>query len=243
MQRAAVIAAQHAGEGRLWCGDAVRDVAALLDPYHLRAEGVGEPDSALGIERASVGCCARDLRPLAPITQRRVVVDRERDVITTERLADDQGATVGRDHRPVRECERGGGDLRAAVGAYQRQVGRLELTARFEVEPEVADIDVAVGVDDHVVAVPGGDVGQVGVLDQRAVAVVAHDPAARHEHDDECAVGQPADARRAIVEPAERRRALATGSDAVDRALVEVGVPQRPVVPARAFTEVDPVDE
>ena len=91
-------------------------------------------------------------------------------------------------------------DTDAAVGAHDGEIGRMELRPGLEVEPEVADVDVAVAVDDHVVAVAGRDVREVCVLDQLAVAAITHQTATGHEDHDEGAVGEPSHAGRSVAE-------------------------------------------
>ena len=56
-QRAAVLAAEHAGEDAEALGhrDLVDDLAAGRDPDAARADLVGRPDVPLGVERAAVG--------------------------------------------------------------------------------------------------------------------------------------------------------------------------------------------
>lgn len=94
---------------------------------------------------------------------------------------------VGRDpHRPIRANE---GQLRLAH--------RL---AREEVTTEVADICVAVGGDDHVVAIAGRDLRQVGVHRELAVRLSPQEHSAPHRHDQETTVGQPPEPARPVVE-------------------------------------------
>jgi hypothetical protein len=146
-------------------------------------------------------------------------------------------------HRPVGESHLVGGQLDRAVGSYEHEVRHLERCLLLEVESEVADVRIAVSVDHHVVAVPGRDRRQVGVLDQRTVTRAAHQLALGHEHDEERPVGHPAEPRRTVGEVAVLDPPVTVGADRVDRPLMEVGVPQPSVVPARPLGEIDAVDQ
>ena len=175
-------------------------------------------------------------------SQRRVGADVERLIGAAEALADDEGAAVGGDHGAVRELQATGGDLDGAVGSDQREIGFTEVGAGVEVEPEVADVGVAGGVDDHVVAQAAGDAGQVGVLDERP-AVVAEELLVLHRHDEEPSVGQPAQTGRLVVQTGVHRASFAVRGHGVDGVLEEVAVPQRAVVPTRPFAEVDATNQ
>ena len=63
-QGAAVVAAERAREGRHRRRHAMRDLAAFDHPDDLRTGGVGEPDPAVGVERAAIGRRAVDVGPL-----------------------------------------------------------------------------------------------------------------------------------------------------------------------------------
>ena len=119
-QRAAVVAAEHAGEEVQALGrrDLVDDLAAGSQAHAPCADLVGRPDVPLGVQRAAVGTelqlpqrlgergelgGGRDLRPDAAVGQRAVVLDRERRVAGAGRLADDERRRVGGDHRAVGE--------------------------------------------------------------------------------------------------------------------------------------------
>ena len=114
---------ERARVGRHRCGDAVRDLATFQHAHDLRAERVGEPDPAVGVECAAVGRRARRPRPTRDGSRRRVVGDVERDVVAAERLTDDERRAVGRDHRTVRERQALGGDLDGSVGPHEREIG------------------------------------------------------------------------------------------------------------------------
>jgi hypothetical protein len=88
----------------------------------------------------------------------------------------------------------------------------------------------------------GRDTGEVGMLPHRAVGLLTEHPARLHGDDEEAPVRQPAQATRPVVD-LELDGSRALGVERRDRMLEEVGEPQAAVVPARAFTEVDTVDE
>ena len=125
--------------------------------------------------------------------------------LQAQRLGEDHRAAVGRDDRPVGELEVVGRHAHRAVGVDAGQLGAV--AARFaqrsldtvlaheleEVEAEVADVGPALAVDDHVVDVEGGDLGQVGVLDEGAVGLEPQELAVEHGHDEHPPVGQPAE--------------------------------------------------
>ena len=134
-----------------------------------------------------------DLRPDPAIGQRAVVRDRERGEARAERLGDDQRAVVG-DDRAVGEPQVLGRDARAAVGVDPHERGRLRLAAAHQVEAEVARVGAALAVDDHVVEVAGGELGDVGVLGDGAVGGAAQHAPVLHRDDEQVAVGQPAEA-------------------------------------------------
>ena len=184
-ERPAVAATEHAGERGHRRGNAVGHLAPFEYSDELRADGVGEPDTTRGIEATTVRRRARDLGPHALLRERRIGPDRERLVATAERLADDERAAVGCDDRAVGKGEPLRPHGRRAVGPHECQIRWSERGAAVEIESEVADVRVPDGVDHHVVAVERGDVGEIGVFDEPAGTVAAHQLSRGHEHSEE----------------------------------------------------------
>ena len=78
-------------------------------------------------------------------------------------LADDHRPAVGGDDGAVRERQTVGRDTGRPVGFDGDQARVARLLAAVHVEAEVADVGPARCVDDHVVALPGRERGEVGV--------------------------------------------------------------------------------
>jgi DNA-binding transcriptional LysR family regulator len=76
-------------------------------------------------------------------------------------------------------------------GSIRHDRGRLRLAAAHEVEAEVAGVGAALAVDDHVVEVAGGELGDVGVLGDRAVGARRSTRRSFIETTEQVAVGQP----------------------------------------------------
>ena len=229
---------QGAGERSITRVDHGGDLAALDHPAHPFVQRVGEPDAALGVERTAIRRVARHLGPHPPVGERAVVGDGEGGVAATEGLADDQRRAVRGDHAAVGELEPGGGLVHRAVRLHPHQARRYGLGAGLEVEAEVADVGGAVGRHHHVVAVPRGDSGQIGVLGDRAVGGHPEHTPIEHRHDEQRTVGHPTQARRTVL---HRRDPLLDPVDQGEHPMpVEVGEPQTPVAPPRPLAEVEP---
>ena len=140
------------------------------------------------------------------VVQRAVVGDGERGGPPAERLADDQRAAVGRDHRAVRELEPLGADVDRAV-RLRRAPSVAGCIGVAELEPEVADVGGAVGGDDHVVAPAGGHRRQVGVGHDACRRLDAQHAPRLHRHHQQAPVGQPARARSGSRRARARRSA------------------------------------
>ena len=104
-----------------------------------------------------------------------------------------------------------------------------------EVEPEITDVGIAVTADDHVVAIAGCQLGEVGI-ERRALAIESKQSFCLHCDDEQVAVGKPTESRRLILD-ADDHIPIAIGRDGVDAVLVEVGVPELVVVPTRSFSK------
>ena len=163
-------------------------------PARTPAAGVGDPD----VRPRRRGRCRRvpsrsRSAQHAPVRQRAVGGDVERGEAATERSRRRSACVPsGVMTVPLGKCSSVGGDVHACRRARPaparpwrgrracrpRRAGR----ARVEVEPEVADVGAAAGVDHHVVAVERGDAAEVGVHDQSVVLEAQH-PAIEHRHD------------------------------------------------------------
>ncbi len=74
------------------------------------------------------------------------------------------------------------------VGVDKDQWGGGGVLPGHEVEAEVADVGAPHLVDDHVVERVGGQVAEVGMLDDGAVGLAAQDPPVLHGHDEQAPV-------------------------------------------------------
>ena len=111
-----------------------------------------------------------------------------------------------------------------------------------QVKAETADKGVAVLVDQHVVGMEFRQSLEVGVQNGAAVFFPPQQTLAHHRDDKEPAIGKPADTRRTVVDlQLHARGAVRRG--ARDAVLVEVGVPESPLVPAQALAEIQTFDE
>jgi len=156
-----------------------------------------------------------------------------------ERLGDDERAAVRGDDRAVREGEVVGRGLDAAVGMHEREHGGPERLAGLVVVAEVADVGSTRGVDDHVVAVEGGEAGEIGVHDETA-ALETEEPPVHHRDDQQAAVGEPAETR-GLRPHLDDQLDDAVGRHGDDALAVHVGDPEAAVVPARPLEEVEAV--
>ena len=199
---------------------------------------VRHPDPALRIEGAAVGTVTWHVGPYPSVGEAGVVLDVEREVPGTGRLADDERATVGRDHRAVRELEPGGGHFCRPVRPDQREIGEAARRLRLlDVEAEVADVGVALPVDHHVVRRGRCDRRQVGVQAHLAVAVDSPDLAGSHRHHQEITGRQPAETTRLVVQ-LDLHPLLTARSEREHVMLEEVRHPQSALVPPGPLTEV-----
>ena len=164
----------------------------------------------------------------------------------------------GQQHHAVRELHVLGGtrtvpsgSTRRAACPAARRPGRAPTDAvvrdlLVQVEPEVADVGPAAGVDQHVVGVERGDVEQVRVQREHPVRLQPAHGAVLHRHHEQPAVGQPAEARRLGGQraddcrspvsrstrrpPSRRSRRSRTGRPARASALRRSGGPSRRTV-------------
>ena len=106
----------------------------------------------------------------------------------------------------------------------------------MQIEAEVAHIGPAGRIDDHVVAMKGGEGRQVRVLEQTAVRLPAQQAPVLHGHHEQAAVRQPAEPRGFVLDVHDALE-LAVRRQGADPAVVHVREPEAPVVPARALAE------
>ncbi len=255
-QRAAVVAAEHAGVAALAGGDLVEDLATLGEADHPVAGRVGDPhrtvrieahpvggelDGAEGLHRVGGRRHRTEGGPVAARPERPVGGDVERAHAVADRLADHQRLAVGRDRRAVREHQRLAGHRDAAVGIDPHQRRRLDRVAGHQVEAEVPGVGDARRGDDHVVDVAAGNTVQVGVLDELAGLLLAQDLAVPHRHHEHPPIGEPAEPGR-LLRDADDLLGVATGHHRHHAVRVEVGEVQPPVAPSRALRERHLVD-
>ena len=121
----------------------------------------------------------------------------------------------------------------------EREHGGPERLAGLVVVAEVADVGPTRGVDDHVVAVEGGEAGEIGVHDETA-ALESEEPAVRHRDDQQAAVREPAETR-GLRRHLDDRLDDTVGRHGDDALAVHVGDPEAAVAPARPLEEVEAV--
>ena len=185
------------------------------------------------------GRCRRGSRrergPHSPVRQAAVGGDGEGRQPVAVRLGEDQGRVVGRDGHAV-----GKGDAvrdlpRRAVRGDQGDDAGGEL-AGGKVEADGVDVGVAPAVDDDLVPGIVRKSAQVGMGDQRPVALPAQESPLARRNDQQATVGQPVDAE------GERRHveddlALAREVDGDDLLRASVGKPEAVLVPAGRLGE------
>ena len=117
----------------------------------------------------------------------------------------------------------------------------MERGRGVQVEAEVPDVGAAPGVDDHVVAVEGGERGEIGG-DGEATRVETEEAPVGHRYDQQAAVGEPAEPRRLTWHLDHGLRS----SGEVDRhhaMRVHVREPELPRMPSRALGEDETIEE
>ena len=136
--------------------DPVDRTGALHHPHDPVVDRIGDPDAAGGVEADAVGQVRAQVGPHPRVGQRAVAVEVVGRQALAERLGDhERAAAVGDDHA-VGEEQLLGDHPRVAVGldADERRAGGLG--SAVDVEAVVAHVGPALRVDDHVVAVEGG---------------------------------------------------------------------------------------
>ena len=241
VQGLAVGPTQGAGVGRAPGGDPVHRAGALDHPHDPPVDRVGHPDATGGVEADAVGHVGPQVGPHPGVGQRAVAVHGVRRQALAERLGHHQGvAAVGDDHA-VGEQELLDHHPGLTVGLDADEAGAGGLGTGVDVEAEVADVGPAVVVDDHVVAVEGGQLGEVGDV-VHAVGVESHELALDHGDELQAPVGEPAQPGDDVV-ALQDDLGLAVGGHGVDPAVVHVREPQPAVVPPRAFGEDQAVEQ
>ena len=183
-------------------------LAALGDAEALRLERVGHPDVAVGVEADAVGRPRRRGRPTRAGSQRAVAAMSNAVSRGPQRLADDQRAAVGSDHRAVREVRSSAATLHRAVGVDAGQLGHRwsgsasasSPVSRHEVEAEVADVGAALASTTMSLQwqVASSDRSACSTSGRRARAAAACGRASTRRAS---AVGQPAEARGLVSAP------------------------------------------
>src|SRR5207302_10814175 len=102
------------------------------------------------------------------------------------------------------------------------------------------DIRATVGIDDHVVALPGRERPEVGMQREAAVRLEAQYAPVDHRYHEHATVREPPQPRRLLRHLDDRfRRAVGIHRD--DPAIVLVGEPEAVLVPARALRKGEAV--
>src|SRR5207249_3458418 len=112
-----ILAAEHARD-RPSARDryAPRDFSALPNADELVLAEARHPYRAFGVETDPVGRAVAEVSEEAPAGERAVRLHVERGQQVAERLGDDQGLAVRRDHCAIRKRKLVGDDARSAVG-------------------------------------------------------------------------------------------------------------------------------
>jgi hypothetical protein len=171
-----------------------------------------------------------------------VRTDRHGAQPVAEALGGDQRRAVGRDRQAVRERQRLADELGRAVRVDQCQLREGHVGATVEIEPEAADVGPAVGIDHHVVEQTDAEARQVGVQGQLAVGFLAQHAPIAHRHDQQPAVGQPAEPR-GLMQHLGHLGDRAVKAHRDDPVGVEVRQPQTTVAPARRLQEAEALNE
>ena len=146
-----------------------------LTAFHLADAFVagrgGAPDAVAGVQADAVGYCTiRQFGPYTLVAQAAVGGDIECAQTAAEAFADNQRRAVGGDDGTVWKHHIVIFDVDTAVRINANELRRAGFAALVQIEAEVAHVGAALGVDDHVVAVPAGVAAEVGMQSQaRAV--------------------------------------------------------------------------
>ena len=236
-QRAPVFAAQHAGDRGVFGRDAFEHLTPFAHPQAFARSRRGEPDRALGIEADAVGRGRTQVGPDATPRQAAVGGDIEGRQAVRRRLGDDEGAAIERERGAVGKHHVGGHRSSPAVGHDEDQRRRLQRGLGKQVEAEMADIGAAFRVDPHIVAMKARQRAQVGMGDECAVRLLPQHALVEHRDDEHPPVGQPAQAgglARHLCDGVQRARGQV---EAMHAPGIEVGQPERAVMPARRLRE------
>ncbi|CDZ87957.1 hypothetical protein RHRU231_360077 [Rhodococcus ruber] len=243
--------AEHAREHPGREHDLGGDRATFLDADDPPVESVGDPHRTVAVEADAVrrdgrgahrgldrlgGQVRSERGPGALPIEPAVGPDVEGGQLVAHALRDDQRAGGG-DHHAVGEAEVGGLDGEGAVRRDADQVGRRDRGVAFEFEAEAAHVGGAVLGDHHVVELAGRDRGEIGVDDDLAVVLAAHDPPGLHRGDEQAPVGQPAEPGRLVAGEGGLDGDRTVGTDRDHLVPVEIRDPHSSVVPARALEE------
>ena len=222
--------AERASEGAPVQLERGQHLATLAHPHAVLVAHVGVPDSALGIDTDPVWVIARSLGPHPPVAEATVRADVVRREPVGVRLSDDQRSAVRGDRHPVGERDVSGDLTDLAIWRGEHQEAGRELAAG-EVEADGIDVGVAPIIDHDVIPGLDRDSGQVGVRDQRPVALTAQQPPLRRVHDQQPAVGEEIDAHRERCD-AQHHLVGTVGAEGDHLIRAPVREPQPSVVPA-----------
>ena len=232
VQRAAVSAAEHAGEASSVDVDRLHHRAAFAHAHTSAVGHVGVPDRAVDIDADAVGRAIAQVGPQPPVRQVAAVVDVERRQPLAVRLGHDQGGVVRTDRHPVREQQIVGDESGRAIRVHHGDDARPHRFARHHVEADAVDVDVVATVDHDLVPWSIHDRSELGVQRQRSVRLQSH----------EATIAAGDDQQLAVRRPVEAERERPHGRDHLDRAggidgqqllRAPVSQPQASVAPPR----------
>ena len=128
-----------------------------------------------------------------------------------------------------------------AVRVDPDEIGRDWWRAAVEIEPEVADVGPAVGIDHHVVTVPRRQLGQIGNLGESPVRE-AEQLSIVHRDDEQTAFRIPTESRRSVLDRDDLGQHTGR-SQREDPSRMLVREEQLAVVPARSFRKPKPFNQ
>ena len=134
-----------------------------------------------------------------------------------------------------------GSDEPRSIGTDCNGLAWLALAAFVDSASHIADVCRAVRRNDHVVKGTPSDCREVSVQSECSVVLDPSELLRFHCDDEEAAVGQPAEARRLVVSHFRLSSDIAGEIGRKDLMAVHVAEPQSFLVPARALTKPETV--
>ena len=220
--------------------DLVEHLATVADAQDPSGERARDPDRAFGVETDAVGNRALELREEPPLGERAVVGDRERGEPAAVALADDQGAAVVGDDRPVREGDPVGRDAHGSVGLDEDDARLAGFSPPYMSKPKLPTYARPCASTTMSLHSPVASVDRSACSTSWPPSEPEH-AAIEHRHDEHPAVGEPPEARRLLGHLYDRL-GLAARVHPDDAPVVLVAEDETPVVPARTFGERETVE-